>query len=138
MNDHSIGIDISKSHLDAHRLGDGAAARFSNSPKGFRDLATWLSREPVDRIVFEPTGPYHKAFEAALRDFPLVKVNPLQARRFAQAQETRAKTDAVDARMLAAMGGAYPLRRGSPIPRRAWCGPGSRTRRVVSPSAARR
>lgn len=62
------------------------------------------------RIVFEPTGPYHKAFEVALgAHFPLVKVNPLQARRFAQASGTRAKTDAVDARMLAQMGMALGL-----------------------------
>jgi len=116
MNDHSIGIDISKSHLDVHRLGDGATARFCNSTKGFRDLAAWLSRAPVGRIVFEPTGPYHKAFEAALRDFPLIKVNPLQARRFAQAQGTRAKTDAVDARILAAMGAALNLTPQTPLP----------------------
>jgi transposase len=64
----------------------------------------------VARIVFEPTGPYHKAFEAALgENFPLVKVNPLQARRFAEAHGTRAKTDAVDARMLARMGAAFDL-----------------------------
>lgn len=48
----------------------------------------------MTRIVFEPTGPYHKTFEATLGEtFPLVKVNPLQARRFAQAHGTRAKTD---------------------------------------------
>jgi transposase len=40
---------------------------------------------------------------------PLVKVNPLKARRFAEAHGTRAKTDAVDARMLALMGAAFNL-----------------------------
>jgi len=72
----------------------------------------------VARIVFESTGPYHKAFEAAFADrYPLVKVNPLQARRFAQAYGTRAKTDAVDAvdaRMLARMGAAFDLERQAP------------------------
>jgi transposase len=64
----------------------------------------------VARIVFEPTGPYHRAVEKALSGkFPLVKVNPLQARRFAQACGTHAKTDAVDARMLAHMGAALDL-----------------------------
>ncbi len=42
MTDNSIGIDISKDFLDAHRLSDGAAARFENSPAGFRTLSTWL------------------------------------------------------------------------------------------------
>ena len=110
MTDHNIGVDISKSHLDAFRLEDGAAQRFDNSAMGFRALTKWLGKAPVARIVFEPTGPYHKAFEAKLGEtFPLVKVNPLQARRFAEAHGTRAKTDAVDARMLARMGVAFDL-----------------------------
>jgi transposase len=61
-------------------------------------------------LVFEATGPYHRAFEKAFSGhLPLVKVNPLQARRFAQACGTRAKTDAVDARLLARMGSALAL-----------------------------
>lgn len=110
MADHTIGVDISKSHLDVFRLEDGAARRFDNSTAGCRALVNWLGKVPVVRIVFEPTGPYHKAFEAALGDtLPLVKVNPLQARRFAEAHGTRAKTDAVDAQMLARMGTAFNL-----------------------------
>ncbi|TQE92699.1 MAG: IS110 family transposase [Spiribacter salinus] len=110
MTDHTIGVDISKSHLDAFRLEDRAAQRFENSAAGFRALSKWLGKAPVARIVFEPTGPYHKAFEAELGGtFPLVKVNPLQARRFAEAHGTRAKTDAVDAQMLARMGAAFNL-----------------------------
>ena len=110
MADHTIGVDISKSHLDAFRLEDRAAQRFENSAAGFRALRKWLDTAPLARIVFEPTGPYHKAFEAALgATLPLVKVNPLQARRFAEAHGTRAKTDAVDAQMLARMGAAFDL-----------------------------
>ena len=110
MTDHTIGVDISKSHLDVFRLEDGAAQRFENAAAGFRALVKWLGKTPVARIVFEPTGPFHKAFEVALAGtFPLVKVNPLQARRFAEAHGTRAKTDAVDAQMLARMGAAFAL-----------------------------
>jgi transposase len=60
----------------------------------------------VDRVVFEPTGAYHHALERRLgqTDMKLVKVNPLQARRFAEAIGKRAKTDAVDAAMLARFG----------------------------------
>lgn len=118
--DHTIGMDISKSHLDAFRLEDGAAQRFENSAAGFRALSKWLGKAPVARIVFEPTGPYHKAFDVALGDaLPLVKVNPLQARRFAEAHGTRAKTDAVDARMLAHMGAAFDLAPQAPRSREA-------------------
>jgi transposase len=110
MTEYTIGIDISKSHLDVFRLEDESARRFENSAAGFRALVKWLGKGVVARIVFEPTGPYHRAVEKALSGkFPLVKVNPLQARRFAQACGTHAKTDAVDARMLAHMGAALDL-----------------------------
>ena len=110
MTDHNIGVDISKSHLDVFRLEDGTAKRFDNSTTGFRALTKWLGNASAARVVFEPTGTYHKAFEVALGGvLPLVKVNPLQARRFAEASGTRAKTDAVDARMLARMGVALDL-----------------------------
>lgn len=116
MTEHTIGIDISKSHLDAFRLEDEVTARFENSARGFKALVKWLGTAPVARIVFEPTGPYHRDFEKALSNkFALVKVNPLQARRFAQACGTRAKTDAVDARVLARMGGALALEPDKPI-----------------------
>ena len=48
MTDDSIGIDISKDFLDAHRLSDGAAARFPNSPAGFCSLSTWLGDMQAD------------------------------------------------------------------------------------------
>jgi len=116
MTEHTIGIDISKTHLDAFRLEDQAARQFENTPSGVRALIRWLGQTPVARIVFEPTGPYHRALETALSGkFPLVKVNPLQARRFAEACGTRAKTDAVDARILARMGAALNLEPDAPI-----------------------
>jgi transposase len=110
MTEYTIGIDISKSHLDAFNLEDETAKRFENSPRGFRALVKWLGAAQIARIVFEPTGPYHRAFEQALSGkLPLVKVNPLKARRFAEACGTHAKTDAVDARTLAHMGVALGL-----------------------------
>jgi transposase len=110
MTETTIGIDISKATLDVHRLSDGAAAQFGNDKAGFRALKFWLKGHDLARVVYEPTGPYHRDFEIALEaDYPLVKVNPLQARRFAQSLGTKAKTDAVDARMLAVMGAAFSL-----------------------------
>jgi len=116
MTEFTIGVDISKSHLDVFRLDDEAARRFENSATGFRALVNWLGKSAVARIVFEPTGPCHRAFETALSGkYPLVKVNPLQARRFAEACGTRAKTNAVDARMLARMGAALALEPDEPV-----------------------
>jgi transposase len=106
MTQYTVGLDISKEHLDACRLPDGAVMQFSNDKAGLRDLIQWIGALPVERIAYEPTGAYHRALEDALSAaaLPLVKANPLQARRFAQACGMRAKTDRVDAQMLARMG----------------------------------
>ncbi len=117
MTDDSIGIDISKDRLDAVRLSDGGGRSFSNDARGFRALRTWLRAAPPARVVYASTGPYHAAFECACTGhLPLCKVNPLQARRFAQARGVPAKTDLVDARMLAAMGAAFALEPDRPAP----------------------
>lgn len=111
MTENTIGIDISKATLDVHRLSDGAMLQFANNSGGFKSLQCWLKGQEIDCIVYEPTGPYHRAFEESLAArFPLAKINPLQARRFAQAYGTRAKTDQVDARMLAVMGQAFSIK----------------------------
>jgi transposase len=91
-------------------------ARFPNDAAGFTAFRRWLGRERPLRVVYEPTGAYHAAFELRFgSELPLCKVNPLQARRFAQARGTRAKTDAVDARMLAVMGAALALEPDPPL-----------------------
>ena len=107
----AVGVDISKAHLDAYRAPDGKAARFTNDAGGFKALIAWIER-PVRAVTYEPTGHWHRAFEEALltAKLPLARVNPVQARRFAQAIGQRAKTDVVDARVLAQMGAALDLR----------------------------
>lgn len=106
-----IGIDISKDRLDAFRLSDRQHNAFGNDKAGFKALLKWLGSAEGLRIVYEPTGPYHRGMEAALADVghALVKVNPRQARRFAEATGTQAKTDRVDAMLLARMGLALDL-----------------------------
>jgi transposase len=102
----TLGVDISRENLDAHLHPDGASRRFANDRKGFSALIKWLSGHAITRIVYEPTGAYHRAFERRLLEagFTLAKVNPRQARRFAEAIGTNAKTDAVDAGLLARFG----------------------------------
>lgn len=110
MKNDTIGIDISKATLDVYRLSTNAAAQFPNTTAGLRALRRWIGTHLPELVVYEPTGPYHAGLEHSLKGvLPLVKVNPLQARRFAQARGTRAKTDAVDARILASMGAALDL-----------------------------
>jgi len=111
MQNDTIGVDVSKDHLDAHRLADGASRRFANDKCGHKAFVKWFAQTPVERVVFEPTGPYHRAFERALgaAGVPFVKVNPRQARRFAEAIGRLAKTDRLDAATLARMGAMLEL-----------------------------
>ena len=110
----AVGVDISKAHLDVHRLNTGEAARFGNDAAGFEALAAWIGSS-ADEVVYESTGPWHRAFEEALVErLPLTRVNALRARRFAQAMGQEAKTDKADAQVLARMGAALPLRRVAP------------------------
>lgn len=106
MTEITIGVDISKDHLDAHRLPDGAESRFTNDKAGIKALVEWIGPAAPDRIIYEPTGAYHRLFERQLGQagLVLVKINPRQARRFAEALGKLAKTDRADAAMLARLG----------------------------------
>jgi transposase len=99
----SVGVDIAKDTLDVHLHPAGSHRQFGNDNNGRAALIAWLGDFRVTRIAFEPTGAYHHAFERRLAEagLPLVKVNPRRARRFAEAIGRHAKTDAVDAAMLA-------------------------------------
>jgi transposase len=106
----TIGIDISKDTFDIHRLSDRRHERFGNDKAGLAALRRWIGKAPV-RIVYEATGRYHRDLEAVLgaAGHDLVKVNPTRARRFAQAISQGARTDRVDAAMLARMGAVLEL-----------------------------
>ena len=102
----TVGVDISKATLDVYLHPQAIARQFPNTVAGVTDLLSWLGQGPIHRVIFEPTGAYHHQLERQLGNagVPMVKVNPLQARRFAEAIGQRAKTDAVDAAMLARFG----------------------------------
>lgn len=110
MTHSTIGVDIAKDSLEAYRLDDRSKRRFANTPAGYKALLGWIGKSDL-RVVFEPTGPYHRAFEQAMAKagVSLVKVNPRQARRFAEASGKLAKSDAVDAAMLAHMAAVLEL-----------------------------
>ena len=108
MTHHTVGIDISKTWLDTYAAPQAKAARFANDAAGFRKLIAWMGTE-VDRVAYEPTGPWHRDFEEALfkAEIPLYAINPYQVRCFARSLGPRAKTDAIDARTLAVMAAAF-------------------------------
>jgi transposase len=105
-----IGVDVSRDFLDADTLPPTARRRFPNDPAGIADLVEWARAFHPDRIVFESTGHYQKAAVGALLadSLPAVVVNARQVRDFAKALGVLAKTDAIDAGVLARFGQVVP------------------------------
>lgn len=101
-----IGIDVCKDFLDAHARPSGQRQRFDNTPAGIEQLVAWVQVHTPERVVFESTGPYQKAAVGALlaADLPAVVVNARQVRDFAKGIGQLAKTDSIDAGILAHFG----------------------------------
>lgn len=102
------GVDVCKEWLDVYVHPSGLILRVSNDRFGLKRLKRVLAALPVARIVMEATGKHHRAAQRSLHAAGLVVavVNPLRARLFAEASGKIAKTDAIDARLLAIMGAA--------------------------------
>lgn len=98
-----VGVDVSKGHLDLHARPDGTAARYTNDPAGIATLLARVAELAPERIVLEATGGFEAPLAAALgaAGQPVVVVNPRQVRDFARATGQLAKTDALDAAVLA-------------------------------------
>jgi transposase len=98
----NVGIDVSKERLDC-RAKPGESKSLANDDTGIGELCAWLQTMPVERIVVEATGGYEAAVVALLgaAKLPVVVINPRQARDFAKAIGRRAKTDVIDAEVLA-------------------------------------
>jgi transposase len=99
----TVGIDVSKDRLDVHVLPEGVAFAVARDGAGLADLVTRLRPLEPDRVALEATGGFETVAAAALAGagLPLVIVNPAQVRHFAQALGKRAKTDPIDAAMIA-------------------------------------
>jgi len=99
-----VGIDVSKKHLDIFDEGDGVPRRIANATQAItQQVARWRCDALV---VFEATGAYDLALREALgrAGVRFARINPARARDFARASGQLAKTDPIDARMLAAFG----------------------------------
>lgn len=104
-----IGIDISKAQLDV--WVSGKHGKFTNDEDGHDKLTRFLKRYPIEVIVMEATGGLEVAVAIALSeaDFPVAIVNPRQVRDYAKALGRLAKTDKIDAEVLALFGEATKL-----------------------------
>ncbi|TWC60560.1 transposase, partial [Pseudomonas sp. SJZ080] len=98
-----VGIDISKSNLVVWVQPDGEGFELSNTSEGCAELLQRLSQYEVGRVLLEATGGYERKVMAALlgASFNVLRINPRRARAFAVAMGKSAKTDLIDAAVLA-------------------------------------
>lgn len=104
----TIGIDVSKHTLDVFCHADGNNAQFSNSPEDIGRLMKWIKKRAEESLVIiEPTGGYERMVQhiaLTTKGIHIAKVNARQIREFARAKGRIAKTDKIDASILAEYG----------------------------------
>lgn len=104
-----IGVDVACETLEVAVTHRKKTKRFPNTPRGISSLRLWLDRFGSlsgQHLVLEPTSIYHHHLVEALVQWevPYTLINPAHTAAFAKVQGLRAKTDPVDARLLAAYG----------------------------------
>jgi transposase len=99
----AIGIDVAKHELEWVLLPQGERGRVANTPAGWQQLCRRFVPVPAPTIVVEATGNYHRGLVHALAAVgrPPAVVNPFRIRRFADSLGQKAKTDRIDALVLA-------------------------------------
>jgi len=102
----NIGVDVGKFQLDIFILERDRHFTVTNDQQGIREALTIIQRYTVSRIVLEATGRYEMAFATAAfeKALPVCIVRPVLVRQFARAADQRAKTDRIDAQIIARFG----------------------------------
>jgi transposase len=97
------GVDVASEKLDLASCGVDQVRSFENSAEGIERFVAEVSRQPCALIVVEATGGYEIPLIAALAEarLPVVQINPRQLGAFATAVGELAKTDTIDARLIA-------------------------------------
>ena len=101
-----VGIDVSKDRLDVAVVGERQERQVDNTSQGIAQLVEWMQELQPELIVVEATGGYQRAVVEALFHAGLcvAVVNPVRVRQFARACGLLAKTDKLDAQVLAVFG----------------------------------
>lgn len=115
----TAGIDTSKLKLDIAVHGRAGRWQVANSISGWRKLVTRLAEVGVKRVGIEATGGYERGVVEHLRaaDFIVLVLQPMQVKAFGRVHLRRAKSDALDAVLIAACASAIDHPRGAPDPR---------------------
>lgn len=100
-----IGIDVAKASLAIHLLPAGQSLSLPNTADGHAQLLAHLHGQAVGNLLLEATGGYERALMQVLAaaGLPVTRINPRRARAFADAMGKIAKTDPIDAALLARM-----------------------------------
>ena len=101
-----VGVDVAKSTLDVAVSDSGEIRQFANDDEGISQATRYISSLKPARVIIEATGSLEMPLAAALQadNPPVVVINPRQVRDFARATGILAKTDSIDARLLALFG----------------------------------
>jgi len=101
-----IGIDVSKARLDVAVAGEAQVTGWGNDPEGRHQLSDWFVALQPQLVVLEASGGVEAALVSQLASvgLPVAVVNPTRIRAFAQAEGQLAKTDQIDARLIARFG----------------------------------
>jgi transposase len=101
-----VGIDVSKAWLDIAFHPSQESWRIENTQKGIRKLVKRFQGMQIENIVVEATGGYEAQLvdKLSLAALPVSRVNPGRVRKFAQGLNWFAKTDQIDAKVLALFG----------------------------------
>jgi transposase len=107
-----VGIDVAKDWFDVAVLGKKGTRQFASTKRGITELAKWMRTLHPNLIVVEATGGYEEALVLALFEagLPVALVSPQRVRQYARAKGRLAKTDQLDAQILAEYGKAIQPR----------------------------
>lgn len=113
-----VGVDVCKEWLDVYLHPIGLKMRVANTPEGIKRLKRWLADHTVALVVMEATAKFHRVAQRMLHAAGLrvAVINPLRSRLFAEALGQLAKTDPIDARMLALFGESLSPQAVPPVP----------------------
>lgn len=110
--EHYVGIDIAKDWFEVAILGEKRTRQFANTKRGITELVKWIRTLNPKLMVVEATGGYEEALVLALFEagLPVALVSPQRVRQYARAKGQLAKTDPLDAQLLAEYGKAIQPR----------------------------
>jgi len=106
MTDQVMGIDVGKAKLDVGVNDEKKVRGWTNDPVGRVALSDWVAEQAPQLVVVEASGGYEAALVSELvsRDIAVAVVNPTRVRAFARAEGVLAKTDKIDAQVIARFG----------------------------------